>query len=73
MTPARATTELCVDPNNLTNQLGTILRDSFGIEHKGRGASIKNTTLITKTKSLTLEVIEFPSFLNLVGRMEKSH
>jgi hypothetical protein len=37
MTPARATTELCVDPNNLTNQLGTILRDSFGIEHKGRG------------------------------------
>jgi hypothetical protein len=26
-----------VDPNNLTNQLATILRESFGIESKGRG------------------------------------
>jgi hypothetical protein len=34
MTPARATVEPCADPNNLTNQLTTILRESFGIEHK---------------------------------------
>jgi hypothetical protein len=34
---ARATTEMGADPNNLTNQLPTILRDSFGIEPKGRG------------------------------------
>jgi hypothetical protein len=26
-----------VNPNNLTNQLATILRESFGIEPKGRG------------------------------------
>jgi hypothetical protein len=26
-----------VDPNNLTNQLDTILCESFGIEPKGRG------------------------------------
>jgi hypothetical protein len=31
MTPAQANTELCVHPNNLTTQLTTILRDSFGI------------------------------------------
>jgi hypothetical protein len=37
MTPTRAATELGVDPNNLTNQLATILRESFGIEPKGRG------------------------------------
>jgi hypothetical protein len=27
----------CADPNNLTNQLATILRESFGIEPKSRG------------------------------------
>jgi hypothetical protein len=37
MTPARATAEVCRDPNNLTTQLATILRESFGIEPKGRG------------------------------------
>jgi hypothetical protein len=37
MTPGRATVELGADPNNLTNQLATILRESFGIEPKGRG------------------------------------
>jgi hypothetical protein len=37
MMPARATIELCVDPNNLTNQLTTILRESFDIEPKGQG------------------------------------
>jgi hypothetical protein len=37
MTPARATDEPGADPNNLTNQLATILRESFGIEPKGRG------------------------------------
>jgi hypothetical protein len=37
MTPAQATTEPGADPNNLTNQLSTILRESFGIEPKGRG------------------------------------
>jgi hypothetical protein len=36
MTPARATIEPCADPNNLTNQLATILRESFGIEPKGQ-------------------------------------
>jgi hypothetical protein len=37
MTLARDTAEPGVDPNNLTNQLTTILRESFGIEPKGRG------------------------------------
>jgi hypothetical protein len=37
MTPAQATVEPCVDPNILTNQLATILRELFGIEPKGRG------------------------------------
>jgi hypothetical protein len=37
MTHARATAELGVDPNNLTNQLTTILHESFSIEPKGRG------------------------------------
>jgi hypothetical protein len=35
MMPSRAIAEPNVDPNNLTNQLGTILRESFGIEPKG--------------------------------------
>jgi hypothetical protein len=37
MTPPRATVELGADPNNLTNQLAIILRESFGIEPKGWG------------------------------------
>jgi hypothetical protein len=37
MMPARATVKHSADPNNLTNQLATILRESFGIEPKGRG------------------------------------
>jgi hypothetical protein len=37
MTPTRVTAESGVDPNNLTNQLATILCESFGIEPKGRG------------------------------------
>jgi hypothetical protein len=36
VTSSRATTEPSVDPNNLTNQLATILRESFGIEPKDR-------------------------------------
>jgi hypothetical protein len=35
MMPARATTEPGTDSNNLTNQLSTILSESFGIESKG--------------------------------------
>jgi hypothetical protein len=37
VTPGLATTEPGVDPNNLTNQLATILRESFEIEPKVRG------------------------------------
>jgi hypothetical protein len=37
MTPPQATAKPGVDRNNLTNQLATILRESFGIEPKGRG------------------------------------
>jgi hypothetical protein len=37
MTLARATAKLSPDPNNLTNQLTTILRESFDIEPKGQG------------------------------------
>jgi hypothetical protein len=36
MTLGRAMTEPYADPNNLTTQLATILRESFGIEPKGR-------------------------------------
>jgi hypothetical protein len=37
MMRTRATAELGADPNNLTNQLATILHESFGIEPKGQG------------------------------------
>jgi hypothetical protein len=37
MTSAPGTAEPGVDPNNITNQLATILRESFSIEPKGRG------------------------------------
>jgi hypothetical protein len=37
MMPSRAMAEPYADPNNLTTQLATILRESFGIEPKGRG------------------------------------
>jgi hypothetical protein len=37
MTSARATAEPDADHNNITNQLTTILRESFGIELKGWG------------------------------------
>jgi hypothetical protein len=37
MTSGGATTEPGEDPNNLTNQLATILCEPFGIEPKGRG------------------------------------
>jgi hypothetical protein len=37
MTPARDTAEPVVDPSNLTNQLATILHESFNLEHKGWG------------------------------------
>jgi hypothetical protein len=37
MTPARATAESGAHPNNLTNQLATILHESFGIEPRGWG------------------------------------
>jgi hypothetical protein len=37
VTPTRATTEPGIDPNNLTNQLATVLREYFNIEPKGRG------------------------------------
>jgi hypothetical protein len=37
MTPDRATVKTDVDPNNLTNQLATILHECFVIEPKGRG------------------------------------
>jgi hypothetical protein len=73
MMPTRTTVEPFVDPNNLTNQLATILRDSFDIEPKGWGAFTKSHTLISTTNSLTLEAIESLSFLSLVGRMVKPH
>jgi hypothetical protein len=37
MMPAQATAEQGAYPNNLTNQLATILRESFSIEPKGQG------------------------------------
>jgi hypothetical protein len=37
MTPGGATAEPGADPNNLTNQLATILRESSSIEPKGQG------------------------------------
>jgi hypothetical protein len=37
MMPPQATPEPDADPNNLTNKLATILRESFDIEPKGQG------------------------------------
>jgi hypothetical protein len=39
MMPTRATAEPCANPNNLYNQLATNLRESFGIDPKGRGCT----------------------------------
>jgi hypothetical protein len=41
MIPAQATIEPCADPKNLKTQLATILRESFGIEPKGRACLSK--------------------------------
>jgi hypothetical protein len=73
MTAARATVGPSADPNNLTNQLSTILCESFSIEPRAEDACTKNHTPITMTISLTLEAIESLSFLSLVGRMIKPH
>jgi hypothetical protein len=73
MTSARATTEPCVDPNNITNQLAMILWESFSIEPKGRGCVYQKPYPDTMTNSLTPEVIEFLSSQSLVGRMVKPH
>jgi hypothetical protein len=45
MTPSRATVKPGADPNNLTNQLSTILREFFDIEAKGRGRVYKKMYL----------------------------
>jgi hypothetical protein len=37
MTPPRVTAKPGADPNNLTNQLAIILRESFSIEPEGQG------------------------------------
>jgi hypothetical protein len=42
MMPAQATVKPCANPNNLTNQLATILRESI-IEPKGRGCVYQKT------------------------------
>jgi hypothetical protein len=73
MTPARAIAEPGMDPNNLTNQLATILCESFSIEPKGRGRVYQSHILTTMINSLTLEAIESLNFLSLVGRMVKPH
>jgi hypothetical protein len=73
MMPAQATAEPGADPNNITNQLATILRESFGIEPKAEDTSTKSHTLITMMNSLTLEAIEPQSFLGVVGIMVKPH
>jgi hypothetical protein len=68
---ARAIAELGTDPNNLTNQLSTILHESFSIEPKAENVSIKNCIPTTMINSLTLGVIESLSFLSLVGMIIK--
>jgi hypothetical protein len=64
MTPARATAELGADHDNLTNQLATILRESFGIELKGWGCIYQKPYLDYFASSPTLEAIESQSFLS---------
>jgi hypothetical protein len=73
MTPARATIEPCANPNNLTNQLATILRESFSIEPKDQGHVYQRYYPIITINYLTLEVTELPSSQNLAGKMVKPH
>jgi hypothetical protein len=73
MMPAQVTAERGADPNNLINQLTTILWESFGIESKGRARVYHKHTPITMTNCLTLKAIESLSFLSLAGRMVKSY
>jgi hypothetical protein len=73
MTPAHATTEPCADPNNLTTQLATILRESLGIKPKGQGLVYQKTYSDYYDQLPYPRVIECLSFLSLVGRMENPH
>jgi hypothetical protein len=56
-----------VDPNNLTNQLATILRESFGIKPKGRGRVYQNHIPTTTINSLTLGGYRVPEFSKFSG------
>jgi hypothetical protein len=73
MTPVQDTTLPGMDPNNLTNQLAAILRESFGVEPKAEDVATKSHIPTITTNSPTLDAIESPSFLSLVGRMIKPH
>jgi hypothetical protein len=73
MTPAQTTTESCADPNNLTNQSATILRESFGIEPKGQGHVYQKSYPDYCDQLPYPRVIEFLCFQSLVWRMVKPH
>jgi hypothetical protein len=73
MMPDQATAELDADPNNSINQLAIILRESFGIEPKGRGRVYQKPYPDYYDQLPYRRAIESLSFLSLVGMMVKPH
>jgi hypothetical protein len=71
MMPTRAIAEPGADPNNLTNQLATILLESFGIEPKGQGRVYQKSYADYYDQLPYPRGYSVPVFLCLVGRMVK--
>jgi hypothetical protein len=73
MMPGRARTELSADPNNLTNQLATILHESFGIEPKGRGRVYQKPYPDYYDQLPYPRSYRVPEFSKLLGMMVNPH
>jgi hypothetical protein len=73
MTPPRAMAEPDADHNKLTNQLATILRESVGIEPKGRGCVDQKPYPDYYDQLPYPRGYSVPEFSKFSGRMVKPH
>jgi hypothetical protein len=73
MTPAWATAEPGMDPNNLTNQLASILRESFSIEAKGRGCIYQKSYPDYNDQQPYPRGYKVPEFSKLLRKMVKPY
>jgi hypothetical protein len=72
MTPARATGKPGADPNNLTNQLATILQESFDLEPKGRGRVYPKSYPDYYGQLPYARVYRVPEFTKFTGEDDKT-